>query len=299
MKKFLAMILIIAMALSLLTACKGNTASLGDLIGDALKEAANEAEAANDNGNNGSGGNNNVISGKASSYSQAYEQINAIQNAIGSTLDAINEKHNENLEYGDPEYTGLVSFYFCLFSMDLAFTATLNEDPSAISGVKMAYSFFGLDAEIDHPKANEYIISYKTEEGDSKTEECKFDPSTGSLSFVSKKNGEINYFFEFVNLGGDKYAFQTNAERSVLTYKNGTLLNFAYSTYNINEWSEDKPYDYAKASIYPNGSGTDINWVFADGVESYRTAYNYDGNTLKIDTNSDWGDGTHVVINVK
>ena len=297
MKKILILILALVLSLSSFS-CKSNGQKaldgLGNLINNALEGNLDGLENALD-GFSGSG-NNNVSFGKAANYSEAYNQLTVIEGAANTMLQTLNDKQNEGFEYGQEGHTGIFGFMI-LMSLDLAFTAALNEDPAVLAGVKLSYSF--LSAEIEHPRENEYIIKYTTEDGDIRTNECKFDVSTGSLSFVEKKNGEIFNFYEFINLGSDKYAFQTRGERALINYKDGVILNLAYSSYNVYDGSDDQPYDYAKVAVYPKGSGADASWVFADGVESYRNSYQYDGNILKIDTNPVWGDGLHISISAK
>ena len=293
MKKILSLILALLLTLSLFS-CKSDTEKALDKLGNLL----NEALQGNLDGLDSEDSGKNVSFGKAASYSEAYNQLIVIQEAANALLEELNNKQNEGLEYGDEGYTGIY-YFLILMSLDLAFTAALNEEPTIIAGVKMAYSFFGLDADIEHPRANEYNIKYTTEEGEICVHECNFDASSGSLSFVEKKNGEIFNFYEFINLGNDKYAFQTKGERALINYKDGVILNLAYSSYNVYEGSDDKPYDHSKVAIYPKGSGADASWVFADGVNSYRNAYQYDGNALKIDTNPNWGDGVHISIPAK
>jgi hypothetical protein len=279
--------LIIVIAISLLAACNGDGTG-----------------GNSNNNNNGGGGSNNKkdtqnFDKKAASYAEAYNQQFAILDVMGKTLDKINDKHNENLEYGDEEYTGLIFFGILFVSLDLAFTASLSEASDALTTLKAAYSFWQIDAEINKPRANEYNISYTNQDGERVVEECKFDPSTGSLSFVTKKDGKISNFYEFVNLGGDKYAFQNNSSRAIVTYKSGVVSDFIYSSYDVYNWGGeggDEPYDHAKESIYPNGIGVNANWVFADGVDSYKNAYKYDGSSLRIDTNPNYGSGTHITI---
>ena len=286
MKKLLVLILAAAMLLSLFSCTNNNSG--GGLFGDLLNNALN------DDYNSGNSNNNKVLfGGKATSYAHAYEQLSKIQEDMNELLTKLNDKHNEGLDYGDDGFTGIY-YFLVLLSMDLAFTATLSEENYEY--VAMAYSWMGFEAFVTRPRANEYIISYKTEDGDSYVQECKFDTSTGSLSFVSKENGAISNFYEFVNLGSDKYAFQTKSERAVVTYKDGVVLNLAYSSYN--PYSDDKTYDPSKDGIYP-GKSVDANWVFADGIDSYRNAYQYDGSALKINTNPEWSDGVSIEIPAK
>lgn|GEM_PF-6075303 len=324
MKKLLACLLAIALASSLVACAVGNTMSTdenykaqvsengetdnnggsggnGDNGGDD-KNDNNDNNDKNDkedddNGENGDHGDkrDDGDPDKAKNYAEAYNQLTNIQNALQATGEGINEKHNDNLEYGDAGYTGDYSFML-LYSVDLAFTATLSEDPAAISGVETAYGFFGMKATVEHPAPHEYIITYTNEEGDLREDECKFDQATGSLSFVEKKNGKAFYFFEFLNLGDGRYAYQTEYERAFVTFKDGVVLAFLYSAYQ--SWQEDEPYNYADVSVFPGGAGVDEGWVFADGVDSYRIAYRYDGETLKIDANPKWHNSKHIVITV-
>jgi len=285
MKKIMAIILVLAMSLSIMTmtACTGNFGGLGEIV----KDLNNVADALNNDSSNDS-----ISFNKAKNYAEAYTQLTIIQTKVNGLLSEINNKHNENLDYTDENYTGF-SYFGILYSGEMLITSTLSEE--TYESLKTWYNYLS-DFTVDRTKANEYNISYKNDDGEITVYECKFDASTGSLSFVQKKNGEITGFYEFINLGNDKYALQNNSERAVVTYKDGTATNLSYSSTYSGDY---EPYNHANAGIYPNGNGANENWVFADGVESYRSAYRYDGNTLKIDTNPEYGDAKHIEISAK
>lgn len=170
-------------------------------------------------------------------------------------------------------------------SGDLAFTSSLSEDQIQIDAVKQVWEMFGVaDMKIVHETANDYVLTGKRAGLDTSFElHCMFDPATGSLRLTDIDGGQAIEFFEYVPLGGDKYAFQTLYERAIIVYKGGKITSFVYS---LNKRNNEYAYNADADGIYGKSAGIDEAWVSQAGEDSFDQFISYDGTTLKIAADS-------------
>lgn len=85
--------------------------------------------------------------------------------------------------------------------------------------------------------------------------------------------------YEFVPLGGDKYAIQTLFECGIVEYKDGKIISFIYS---LKKRDKALAYVINKDCIYPNGQGTGETWVSKNGEDSYEQFISFRGINLKL-----------------
>lgn len=221
-------------------------------------------------------------------YAGTYSQINAICTALDKLVNRSALLYDKTLSNDDPKRLGNV-FFSPLTSADLAFTATLCEDQTQLDGVVKVWEMFGCtDVKLKHDVAHDYTLTGKRAGLDTSFElHCSYSLENGSLLLADNDGGEMKELYEFVPLGGDKYAFQTLFERGIVEYKDGKIISFIYS---LNKRDKASAYDINKDSIYPNGQGTDEAWVAKNGEDSYEQFISYNGNKLKIAANSFMGD---------
>jgi len=292
MKKLFVIMLALALALSLAACGGGGKAGAnggGSPSGGSGGVSAGSGSASAPDTNSGGGG-NQPAAGKAKDYAGAYEQATAIQEAFSKIVtDAIDNYSGDNADNVKMIMAGLE-----LMSMDLAFTASFSEDPQTLQGVSMALSFLGVkDAKAVRNAAHDYTVTFTDQNGAAAELSGKFDPGSGGLQMISKTGGTLSSFYEFVPLGGDKYAYQTDGERAVIGYAGGNVTSFVYAATN-----QGVKYDVAKDGIFPSGSGANEAWVTALGADSLSKIYNFDGTTLKIDAVPMMGDRLQVEIPV-
>ena len=229
-----------------------------------------------------------IPDGKAANYGEAYQKAEAIRGAIVGLVSDLNSKHNASLEEGDPNNTESLMYSIMLMDMDLAFTAPFKEDKVAIDSAADALIQFGLkNVKVQHPKANSYGITFTGSEGGNISFEGVFDPDSGSLRFDKSMDKVAYGFYEFVDLGNDKFAYQTDRERAYVEYKNKEVVSFEYSTGGNNDAAAD--------SIYPGG-GVDAGWVTTGGASAYAQVYSFKSGVLKIDATLPSGDRVAVEI---
>ena len=287
MKRVLALLLACVCLLGL-SACSISFGNKDNAQSEAGTVAEDSSQAETETAKPAAAG---ASAGKAASYAEAYTRSSDIRTAIVDLMTELNDKYNASLPEDDFG-TGMLMYPMMLLSMNMAFTATFDEKPETIAGVQGALAFLGADdAEAERVGANDYRITYTDTEGTAMVLSAQFDPGAGSLHYAETENGAPGYFFDFVDLGGGKYAFETNLERCYAEYTDGNLARFAYSSV-----SQDAAYDSGTDGIYPNGAGADEAWVTQAGAENYAEVYLFDGSTLKMDATPMLGDRITVEI---
>ncbi len=291
MKRVLALLLACVCLLGL-SACSisfGNkdNAQSGSAAGTAAEDSSQD-ETETDTEKTAATG---AVTGKAASYAEAYTRSSDIRTAIVDLMTEMNDKYNASLPEDDFG-TSMLMYPMMMLSLNMAFTATFDENPESLAGVKGALALLGAeDAEAQRVGANDYRITYTDTEGTATVLSAQFDPGTGSLHYAETENGAPGYFFDFVDLGGGKYAFETSQERCYAEYADGSLARFAYSSV-----SKDAAYDSGTDGIYPSGAGANEAWVTQAGAETYEEVYLFDGNTLKMDATPMMGERVTVEI---
>jgi hypothetical protein len=224
----------------------------------------------------------------AVNYASACLHINAICKA----LDKLVNKSVLLYDKTAPEDARIstTGVWFSLVSSgDLSFTADLCEDQARLDYVKQLWEMFGVkDMKITRDKAHEYILTGQRAGLDTTFEiRCSYSPETGSLRLVDTDGGEIFEFYEFVPLGGDKYAFQTLYSRAAVKFRDGKILSFVYA---LNKQDKDLAYTPDSDGIYENSGNLDEAWVTQAGDENREQYITYNGSTLHIEAVSFFGD---------
>jgi hypothetical protein len=213
-------------------------------------------------------------------YAGASSRIDVIQKALDRLVNKSVLMHVKSLPGGDTRNIGTISFSM-VSSPDLSFTSTLCEDQTKTDEVVKTWEYFGCtDVKLKHDIANDYTLSGKRAGMDDPfTIRCIYNPDKDSLRIVDYNGGELVELFEFVPLGGDKYAFQTLHERAIVEYKDGKITSF---TYSLNKRTKEKAYNPDTDSIFPNGTGIDKAWASKSGENGYEQFITFDGAKLQI-----------------
>lgn len=232
----------------------------------------------------------------AESYAGAYLHIDAIYKAVDKLVNKSVLLYDKTAPEDERVSTAFVSFS-PLSSGDLSFTSPLSEDEAQLDAVVQLWEMFGVtDMKLVHDAAHQYILTGKRAGLDTTFEiQCSFKPGIGALRLVDTDGGEVIELYEFVPLGGNKYAFQTLYSRAIVEYKDGKVMSLVYS---LNKQDTSLAYDAVSDGIYEKG-GVDEAWVYKAGKDSYEQFITYDGKTLKISADSFMGDRLDVEITVQ
>ena len=224
----------------------------------------------------------------AKDYAGAYLQIDAICKALDELINKSILLHDKAASEGE-RISDKVIVAAPISSMDLAFTSSLSENQTQLDAVVQVWEMFGsTDVKLEHPAAHNYVLTGKRNGRDTTFEiKCSFDPATGSMCLVDTDGGEAFDLFEFVPLGGDKYAFQTLDSRAIVEYKDGKVLSFVFS---LNKTDKALVYNSDSDAIYGKGVAVDEAWASKAGEDSYERFISYDGTKLKIVANSFMGE---------
>lgn len=212
-------------------------------------------------------------------YSSAYALLDNIRKSMNTLLDQSLTINNKAHPEGDPKNTdGVIPLLFG--SITMGFTAYFGEDETYYEGIVSVAEMVGItESKVTRNAAHDYTLSGKERREKLPYEvHGVYDPATGSLRMVEKTDGKVTEFFEFVPLGNDQYAYQTNKERAMVIYRNGQLESFIYTKIDNN----DTDYDLESQSIYPTGAGVNNEWVAGQGEDGYAEYYFFDGTTIKL-----------------
>lgn len=273
MKKILALALVLIMVFTI-AACGGGDDK--DPSGGTSKPGNNTSNPGNSD-TESEGTDNPVISAPGKDYGTSYEFYADLADKLSSTITDIIENNNRRLEeedpdnyYDDPNYMLLV-VYIPFLSIDMAFTAAVTDDIDP-AGLALAYSFFGIDdTELTIQSPGRYRITYTLTDRDDDTKTNSVEEllryENGSIRYEQRFNGELDEFYEFISLGGDRYALQGKKDRAIIKYKNGEIIEVIHSenmyekdisTGELKEWSV--VYDPEADSIWGK-SNLDEDWV--------------------------------------
>jgi hypothetical protein len=137
-------------------------------------------------------------------------------------------------------------------------------------------SFGVTDLKLDS-KTNDYIMTGKRAGmNEAFNAHAQYDPAKGAVRLVDITGDKQVFYYEFVPLGNNKYAVQSNKTRIIVEYKNGQVNSFAASKNGAAD------YDAAKDSIYPTGANANEAWVTKAGADSYEQVLSFDGKTIKL-----------------
>lgn len=238
-----------------------------------------------------------VIPEPAEDYAGACLQIKAIYNALDKTVNKSVLLYDKAAAEDKRISASFVTFSLIL-SGDLSFTSNLCEDQTQLDAVVQLWEMFGVaDMKLIHDAANEYILTGKRMGLDTTFEiQCSFNPETGSLRLLDADGGEVLEFYEFVPLGGDKYAFQTLYERLIVEYKDGIIVSFIYS---LSKREKELAYNPASDGIFGKSDGIDEAWVSVKGEDSYEQFISGAGTKLKITADSFTGDRLKIEIDIQ
>ncbi|MCL2811490.1 MAG: hypothetical protein FWD25_06320 [Clostridia bacterium] len=236
---------------------------------------------------------------KPDSYAKAYNLFSDISAAMGNAYEETVGDHSDNLEYDDPNSLDLILFLPFL-SIDMAFTSMLDEEAEDYV-VQTVFSMFGMeDVAFTHPAPHQYLLAYTSIDEDQGKKEvemlCQFSPASGAIRYSRRDNGVVMDFQELVPLGGDRYAMQNGSQRAIVTYANGRVTDFAFSSAGGQSLfgSGELVYDFDSDSIYPGPSGADETWVGEKADLQLRVRL--DDSTLRVRGTDLFGAEKDVVI---
>ncbi|HEX2947115.1 MAG TPA: hypothetical protein VHT96_14305 [Clostridia bacterium] len=219
-----------------------------------------------------------AVSADTTDYKSTYTLIDGIGTSMNNLLNRSLAKNNKAVPENDPQSTSDLS-PFMFNPIPLCYTNAFCEDPLMIDATISAIEMLGItEAKVTRNAEHNYTISGK-EAGTNTPFEINgiYTPTSKSLRMVEKKDGKVDSFFEFIPLGDNKYAFQTNKERAIVVYKDGKVLSFTYSML-----AEAPYYDSESDSIYPAGKGADDSWISQKGEDNYQEFYSFNGTTIRI-----------------
>lgn len=231
----------------------------------------------------------------AKDFAGAYLNREAIYKALDKLVNKSVLLNDKATSMENRISASFVSFTL-LPSGDLSFVSNLSEDQVQLDAIVQLWESFGVkDMKLKHETAHDYILTGSRMGVDTAFEiHCSFAPETGALRLIDTDGGEVLEFYEFVPLGGDKFAFQTLYERGIVEYKDGKIVFFVYS---LNKRDKALAYNTDSDGIY--GKSVEINeaWVSNAGEDNYEQFISYNGTTLKIAADSFIGD--RLIIELK
>lgn len=213
-----------------------------------------------------------------SDYKSAFELMENVSKSMNTVLDQALAKNNNEHPEGELQNTQNV-FALMFGSVSIALTSQFCEDEAMLTSIEMVADMMGLsDAKATRNAAHDYkLTAIKTHNQQEYEINAVYYPTSGGLRMVEKTDGKVTEFFEFIPLGGDQYAFQTDTERAVVNYKDGRALSFTYTKSD----SKDA-YDNESDSIYPSGAGASVEWIAPKGEDGYEKYFSYDGKNIKL-----------------
>ncbi len=298
MKKMISLLLCLLLLASL-AGCGGKDTSLLDSLNDPGETSSPGLSSPNEStaipaSQTGSGG-DSIASLGAQSYAGAYTRFEAVNNALLNKLEGIIEPYNEKREAEDENYHSLSDDYrggwlLPFMSIDFAFTATLDESTARdSSSLAMALGFFGAtNVAVNRNGANDYTVTFDTEEGESETYLCKWDPASDSLRYVSLGGASdgSDFFMEYTALGNGAYALQSPTERAIVTFTGDDVTSLIYTINRSDMETGGLPavsprYDADADSIFGK-TGLTSDWATAKR-DDLATIYQYDGAALSVE----------------
>lgn len=186
-----------------------------------------------------------------------------------------NVKHPE----GDPQSTqDVITLMFG--SIPMALTSQFCENEEMLKGVESVGELLALsDVKVTSNKAHDYTLTEIQKSSQQPYEiNAVYDPTNGGIRMVEKTGGKVTEFFEFIPLGSDQYAFQTNSERGIVNFKDRKTSSFVYTKLSFN----DSKYSSESDSIYPSGTGASMEWAVFRGEDGYEQYFNFDGKNIKL-----------------
>ena len=302
MKKFLVLLLALAMMLSL-AAC---LPQIPDLPGGS-SGGSSSGGSSNSPSGGGSGG---AFNTSLKSYADAYDfhtgMVEKMTSLVTRSAEANNERLEEALPSGyasDPTYWS--PFFLPFVSISMAYTSSLGSS-SSNAGTIMVYQMFGGDdVKCNETGNGKYEITYTDSDSVPIRVLAEFDQPTGSMRFVEYSDGKLSEFLEFVGLGGDRYAVQDDQCRAIITYKNGEVTDFSFAQLIQDvDWETDELVygkEWGESDFIFGRGGMDDNWVRAGGelnnllrstadgqLTVHKQASTYDYNTGK--SSYSWND---------
>ncbi len=205
-------------------------------------------------------------------YNDQSVMVSLFEKLVEKNLDS----YNEDKGLDDSVFLYLTAFY----SWELAMGASFTEETSweqLRQGVVMAYEMFGgTEVEVTRNDAHNYTVSYTNSDGARMTEYFRADAQNG-IQMICYKDGVLNEFFEFIALGDDTYAWQSDTERMWMRYQDKTILSCWYSSLS----EEASPYTEAEL-LYGTDCQPDDAWVMER--DELHTQISFDGTTLDVTT---------------
>lgn len=217
------------------------------------------------------------VSATTTNYAEAYALMDSMRGAMQTLLDQAVTRNNNAHPGDDPQNTDSV-IALVFGSIKMAFTSTLSEDEAARDAILPALDMMGMKgAKAVRNAAHDYTMTGTDARGGALVLSAVYDPASGALRMTAAVDGKHSEFFEFVPLGGDRYALQSDRERAVVTFRDGKLLSFTYTVSDKNT-----AYSQTGDGIYPSGGPVDESWAAPLGEDGYEQYFDYDGATIRL-----------------
>jgi hypothetical protein len=213
------------------------------------------------------------ISAATSDYKGAFELVDAISKSMNTLLDQSLTKNNLD---------GIFPLQFN--SIPFAMTSTFCEDEAQLQAIVVVTEMLGMyDTQVTRNAAHDYSIIGKKSRNDEVYEiHGVYDPAVGSLRMIEKTEGEVTEFLEFVPLGNNLYALQTQKERGLITWQDNQLIAYRYTKLA----DKQEKYDSESDSIYPSGNGADAQWVAPLGEDGYAEFYHFENKAIRLNVDT-------------
>jgi hypothetical protein len=240
-------------------------------------------------------------------YKGAVELVADIDTAYNILLKRSVTVYDKKLPLNDPKSLEMASFLSPLSSV--GYYPPFCDDTAMLDQYMKMWEYFGVTELNLKNKPNDYVMTGKRYQMDKAFEiHAEYDPAKGSIRLVDILDGkEQTCFYEFIPLGSDKYAIQSDTMRMIIEYKNGLVTSFTASqlipsTTSISVISDNgqatvsttesaaNVNSAAKDSIYPEGAGADAAWVMKAGESAFEQVLTFDGTTIKVNVKSFTGD---------
>lgn len=205
-------------------------------------------------------------------YNDQSVMVSLFEKLVEKNLDS----YNEDKSLDDSVFLYLTAFYSWELAMGASFTEETGWEQLR-QGIVMAYDMFGgTEVEVTRNDAHNYTVSYTNSDGARMTEYFRADAQNG-IQMICYKDGVLNEFFEFIALGDDTYAWQSDTERMWMRYQDKTILSCWYSSLS----EEASPYTEAEL-LYGTDCQPDDAWVMER--DELHTQISFDGTTLDVTT---------------
>ncbi|MDO4564173.1 MAG: hypothetical protein Q4C04_00985 [Clostridia bacterium] len=211
----------------------------------------------------------------------------ALAFAKESLIPALDEKLNGLVSaYNGQSGETLAVSYYSFYDPYLPLTSGLCEDERVIAALQDAYTSLHSEASVIRRADNLYEISFSDDEKEVLLT-CEYRPSDGAIQCLRYIDGEFEAFFDFVPLGGDRYAVCSSDTMAIVAYSGGEITSALYAKLKYSYTANEEIYDSDIRRLrYPEDSffraATIDESAIWDRKEDLMHISEWDGNSLRV-----------------